>query len=730
MPFDPSQPFDVVSLPQVTRGSTFGWQNGPGSDPGDNGQFAGGGSSTDNPEDYAALPDDSGVPFGYTFPVTSQKTGKTVWVTRRDTGPAAFTGRGVDLAPSAMQKLGADTDEPLTIDTARAVPAFDPSQPFDVVSSKPATPPPAQATPPPAPDKSALDTAYAKEFPAQTADDGNKPWYARVYDTLTKRDNELMKLPVLDRIEQGALDAAEQIDPSGVIRSRLAGPTDFPLPRPFPESNPADSFLAASGKALANAPSDVANYVTSSGGAATLLGLGTLPAMSRALAANVFAAIMGNDAIEQLKRGDTQGAVESLAMAAAAGKGARDEFPLNEPKPAEPAPAESPETQPAPRASSGLQRSNLNLTPEGQAIFDGITAKYDAMVEKGDSVQNHPDLLAARDQELQQALNAPVPKAGPAPAEVQAPSSEAAPPEPAINPELGPVIKPEETQPNASSQPSAARIPGQPFRAGLDETAPFREQGAAPAESGATAAATAQRGADVPGDVATPERVTDEPEGVTTPGVGARHEILRQLYGDDVIRRGEGQGAQVMVDSGREAVATGRIDPYAVASKVQSGTVTSPEENGALIAEHENLANAAIRAGRIAEAIPTETNRAAYEELRQRAEDFAVNVLKPAATRAGDNLRVWQSVSPPDLTTELGMREAMRLNLDRELKPSEAYAAKKMASRNRAVDIAATNAERDFYRQLDRTIPRAKRIPTREEIGRLFSDIAQKVCDT
>lgn len=136
MGFDPNEPYTVVSEPQLTRGSTFGWQNGPDSDPQDNGRFAGGGSSLNNPEDYAALPPEAGVPFGYQFPVTNPATGKTVWVTHRDSGPAEWTGRGVDVAPSAMQKLGANTDDPLLVDTKRAVPAFDPAKPFNVVDDK------------------------------------------------------------------------------------------------------------------------------------------------------------------------------------------------------------------------------------------------------------------------------------------------------------------------------------------------------------------------------------------------------------------------------------------------------------------------------------------------------------------------------------------------------------------------------------------------------------------
>ena len=139
MPFDPNKPYTVISVPQVTRGSTFGWQQGPRSDPEDTGGFAYGGSSTYNPEDYAALPVGSGVPPGYKFPVINPVTGQTVWVTHRDKGPAKWTGRGVDLAPSAMEKLGAQTDDPLLIDTAKAVPPFDPSKPYRVITKGPET---------------------------------------------------------------------------------------------------------------------------------------------------------------------------------------------------------------------------------------------------------------------------------------------------------------------------------------------------------------------------------------------------------------------------------------------------------------------------------------------------------------------------------------------------------------------------------------------------------------
>jgi hypothetical protein len=68
-------------------------------------------------------------------------------------------------------------------------------------------------------------------------------------------------------------------------------------------------------------------------------------------------------------------------------------------------PVESPEGAPATteQPSTGARRF-FNLNPEGQQIFDRIVAKYDALVPKGDLVQNHPELAAARERELNEAL--------------------------------------------------------------------------------------------------------------------------------------------------------------------------------------------------------------------------------------------------------------------------------------------------------------------------------------
>lgn len=259
--------------------------------------------------------------------------------------------------------------------------------------------------------------------------------------------------------------------------------------------------------------------------------------------------------------------------------------------------------------------------------------------------------------------------------------------------------------------------PESPQPAAAPEPPPVQEN-AASAATGAPSVPTAP-------DLGTGLTATDAS---AEPLVGAHHEALSNLYGD-VIERGEGLGPQAMVDQGRSDLQNGNIDPYQVASKVTNGEVTSPAENGVLIAEHERLADAAIRAGRVAEDRPTAANSSQYEALRQQAEDFAVNVLKPAATKAGDNLRVWQAVSPPDLTTELGMREAMRLNADRELSANEISEAKRMAKEGQRADTMATDSERNLYRQLDKTTKKSSRIPTRDEIGKLFSDLAQKVCD-
>lgn len=103
-----------------TKGSTFG---GP-DDTEDNGKFAFGGGSilpdgTINPENYAAVPaelyEKGVVTPGQKFKVTNPQTGATTIVVARDKGPSV-KGRGIDLAPHAMDEIGGETDQPLVVD--------------------------------------------------------------------------------------------------------------------------------------------------------------------------------------------------------------------------------------------------------------------------------------------------------------------------------------------------------------------------------------------------------------------------------------------------------------------------------------------------------------------------------------------------------------------------------------------------------------------------------------
>lgn len=103
-----------------TKGSTFG---GP-DDPEDSGEFAFGGGSilpdgSINPENYAAVPaelyEKGIITPGQKFKVTNPQTGATTIVVARDKGPSA-RGRGIDLAPHAMDEIGGETDQSLVVD--------------------------------------------------------------------------------------------------------------------------------------------------------------------------------------------------------------------------------------------------------------------------------------------------------------------------------------------------------------------------------------------------------------------------------------------------------------------------------------------------------------------------------------------------------------------------------------------------------------------------------------
>lgn len=104
-----------------TKIGTFGGPN----DKEDNGKFAYGGGSimpdgSINPENYAALDkhlyDIGLVHPGMPFDVTNPRTGQTITVIARDSGPSPSTGRGLDLAPHAAKMLGLETNDNVVID--------------------------------------------------------------------------------------------------------------------------------------------------------------------------------------------------------------------------------------------------------------------------------------------------------------------------------------------------------------------------------------------------------------------------------------------------------------------------------------------------------------------------------------------------------------------------------------------------------------------------------------
>jgi hypothetical protein len=111
----------------------------------DNGQFAYGGSSV-TPEgeesqlNYAAVDPawyKNGIKPGSTVNVINPKTGTSVPVTLVDKGPARWTGRGIDVAPHVLNKLGLETDEDAYIDFKPAILGGPTSQPAQQQDQQP-----------------------------------------------------------------------------------------------------------------------------------------------------------------------------------------------------------------------------------------------------------------------------------------------------------------------------------------------------------------------------------------------------------------------------------------------------------------------------------------------------------------------------------------------------------------------------------------------------------------
>lgn len=108
--------------------SQFGEQQGSGTDPGDQGGFAYGGSSTNDTEPYVAVDPEwvkqGIVKPGDSFPIWNPNNpDKVVWGVVRDKGPSRYTGRGLDLAPNIMQQLGLKTDDVAHFDFSQARPS-------------------------------------------------------------------------------------------------------------------------------------------------------------------------------------------------------------------------------------------------------------------------------------------------------------------------------------------------------------------------------------------------------------------------------------------------------------------------------------------------------------------------------------------------------------------------------------------------------------------------------
>lgn len=278
---------------------------------------------------------------------------------------------------------------------------------------------------------------------------------------------------------------------------------------------------------------------------------------------------------------------------------------------------------------------------------------------------------------------------------------------------------PEETV-YASTKPSTAPVGVRGQRPSMGTGAPLRQPGEAPVQGGAPPAGGVQ-GPAQPGPPVTPG--AGQPPPVPPQFTGAHHAALVEEYGPQVIQRGEVKAPIQYIAEARERAKKGTDKAYQAASKVTSGQAITHEELADLVVEHDRLRQAATDAERDLRNNFNPHNLTEWNEAMQVKQDFAQNILKPAATRGfGEFGRVLQEVEPADPTTMTGARDIANQRLNRELGPAEqkdlAASVERTNKRLKTVD--------EKIRQAERSVKPGK-VPTKAELanrmGKIIKDL-------
>ncbi len=177
----------------------------------------------------------------------------------------------------------------------------------------------------------------------------------------------------------------------------------------------------------------------------------------------------------------------------------------------------------------------------------------------------------------------------------------------------------------------------------------------------------------------------EQPQGNVAPetGVaeaGARQEALGELFG---IKPGTFASREAELSAARERA--GNIDPYTLIQKAQKGNFNTGELAD-IIVEQERLNNIAKQAE-----LRNGLDSPEYTEAYQDAKVFAEGATKPAGTRSGEQLQMFQEALPPDYTTVTGLRDIAERRLGREVTASEEAGFRNIVKDVREADtVAAT----------------------------------------
>ncbi|HEV8491724.1 MAG TPA: hypothetical protein VGR76_05610, partial [Candidatus Angelobacter sp.] len=250
-------------------------------------------------------------------------------------------------------------------------------------------------------------------------------------------------------------------------------------------------------------------------------------------------------------------------------------------------------------------------------------------------------------------------------------------------------IKPEEQ--NAIQEPKTGEIlPREQEQAG---SAGGQRTGVGSGEQGiATADESAQSERKPP--------IQTTPDDGTVEQTGVHNEAFAQRFGEDAPEPGTGHNWEQIARQGEADVASGRIDPYEVASRANAGKIIEPTELGALRAEY---------ARSHAEAAAAE--EAGLPDAKEKADaslDLA-NAFQRAKGPYSEGMRGMQGMEDiKDPSTVVGLREMMQREIGRDAEEPELPHLNRVAEDVRTADRTAGAATEDAFAKAEM---RMRRVP-------------------